>query len=94
MQIRFTNNIKQSSKEFKVDIYCILNEIKTYIPRLITRSDKPYVRERLFIIRTTFTIDYGIFSAWRFCKDYQYKRNLGRTFHLYNRFPDGLRSQL
>ncbi len=79
VNIRFAENMKLSSAKFENEIDYILTETNAYIPRFITRSDKFTDREKHSIIAGLLTLGSGLFSAWRFYKDWTFKRNLKRT---------------
>ncbi len=71
----------QPPMKFEKEIDFILSETNAYIPRFVTRTDKLAKREKRAILAALFTIGSGLFSAWRFYKDYTFKRNLRRTLH-------------
>jgi len=81
MNIRFSQGVRDSSMVFEQEIDYILDEVNAYIPRFITKSDVPDYREKRALLSALLTIGGGLFSAWKFYKDYTFKRNLRRTLH-------------
>ena len=81
MNIRFSRTTHNSTIEFEREIDYVLDEVNSYIPRFTTRSATPNRREKRAVLAALFTIGSGLFSAWRFYKDYTFKRNLKRTLH-------------
>ena len=77
--IRFYRGVQENSIAFEKEIGYVLDEINSYIPRFVTRTETITKREKRSIIAALFTIGSGLFSTWRFYKDYTFKRNLKRT---------------
>ncbi len=66
-QFHYDQSVSSLAFEHEIDI--ILTEINAYIPRFVTRTDKPDRRERGLIFSITLCIILWPFSAWRFSKD-------------------------
>jgi hypothetical protein len=81
MEIRFAHGLRVDALIFQTELDLLLSEVNAYIPHFTTNhSISPRRRKRL-VVAAAFTIASGIFSAWRFYKDYQFKKNLRRTIH-------------
>ncbi len=81
IKIRFAEYIRLSSAKFGKEIDFILSETNAYILRIVPRSDTPVNHEKRAILAALFTVGSGLFSAWRFYKDYTFKRNLRWMLH-------------
>ncbi len=60
---------------FEKEIDYILSETNAYMRRFVTPTDTPVNHEKRAILAAFFTIVSGLFSAWRFYRDYTFKRN-------------------
>ncbi len=79
--LRFNNGLSSTYAEFETNIDTIFGEINAYIPQFTTRSDTPTAREKRWIFWAAFTVVSGLVSAYRFYKDYTFKKNVRRTLH-------------
>ncbi len=79
--LRFNNGLSLILMKFEHDIDDIFDEINAYVPQFTTRSDTPTTCEKGWIFRTAFTVVSGLVSAYRFYKDYVFKKNVKRTLH-------------
>jgi hypothetical protein len=79
---------------FQTELDLLLIEVNAYIPHFTTNDSISPRRQKRLVVAAAFTIASGIFSAWRFYKDYQFKKNLRRTIHYImdkqNEFKQGI----
>jgi hypothetical protein len=89
MQIRFAQGLHSDAKVFQAELDTLLTEVNAYIPHFTTDTGMSPRRQKRFIVAAAFTVASGIFSAWRFYKDYQFKKNLRRSMtYILNRQKD------
>ncbi len=67
--------------DFEHDIDNIFNEVNAYIPQFTTRSETPSSRKIRWIFGAAFTVVSRLVSAYRFYKDYVFKKNNKRNLH-------------
>ena len=82
MQVRFAIGLHSDAIIFSSELDLILKDVNAYIPTFTTDTTLTRDRQKRFILASMFTVASGIFSAWRFYKDYQFKKNLRRTLHV------------
>ncbi len=81
IRIWFNNRLSLSFTEFEHDIDDIFDDVNAHIPQFTTRSDTPSTHEKSWISTAAFTFFSGLVSAYRFYKDYVFKKNMKQTLH-------------
>ncbi len=81
IRLQFNNGLSLSFMEFEHDIDDIFDEINAYIPQCTTRNDTPSTHEKRWTFRAAFTVVSCLVCAYRFYKDYVFKKNMKLTLH-------------